>query len=61
MPTQHTVELHSALPGRDPDIVVQKLRREIGAIRPDQRVELRMNPELFEYSGIMQRFENRAA
>jgi len=42
-------------------IIVQELGREIGPIRPGERVKLRMDLELPEYSGIAQRLEDGAA
>jgi len=42
-------------------IIAQELGREVGSIRPDERVKLRMNMELLEDRGIAQRFEDGAA
>lgn len=43
--------------GRDPHVVVKKLRRKIGAVRPDQRVELRMDDKASKHEGIAQGLE----
>src|SRR3990172_5323457 len=47
--------------GRHPDVAVEKLRCEIGAVRPDKCVELRMDGEVSEEAGIAQWFEDGAA
>ena len=41
-------------------IIAQELGREVGPIRPDERVKLRVNPGLPEYRGVAQRFEDGA-
>src|SRR2546428_5101927 len=46
---------------RNAYVIAQELGREIGPIRPDERVKLRMNLKLPEDSGIAQRFEDGAA
>ena len=38
--------------GRDSYVVMQELRRDVRAIRPDKRMELRMNRESLEVHGI---------
>jgi hypothetical protein len=45
------------LGGRDPHIVVKKLWRKIGTVRPDQRVELRMDDKASKHEGIAQGLE----
>ena len=40
------------------DVVVEELRREIGAVRPHQGVELRVNGELPEHGRVSERFED---
>lgn len=42
-------------------LIAQELGRQVGSIRPDESVKLGMNPELPEYRGVAQRFEDRAA
>ena len=44
---------------RDSDVVMEKLGREIGAIRPHERVELRMDRELSEHRRIVERLKHR--
>ena len=46
---------------RNADIIAQELGGEVGPIRPDKRVKLRMNLELPEYDGIAQRFKDGPA
>ena len=43
---------------RHADVVVQKLRGKIGAVRPDQRLQLRMHLETAEELRIAQGFEH---
>jgi hypothetical protein len=45
--------------GRHAYVVVKELRREVGAVRPDQRVELRMDEEILKDEGITQGLEYR--
>jgi hypothetical protein len=46
---------------RNAYVIAQELGREVGPIRPGERVKLRMNLELPEYDRIAQRFEDGAA
>ena len=39
--------------GRDPDIVMQKLRRKIGSVGPHQSMEIGIETELLEHVGIL--------
>lgn len=45
--------------GRNPHIVMEELRRDIRAVGPYERVELRMDDELPEEIRIAQRLEHR--
>src|SRR5229473_3626700 len=43
---------------RDSHVIVQELRCEVGTIRPDQRVEFRMNRKAPEDEGVSQDLED---
>lgn len=45
--------------GRHAHVVVQKLRCEVGPVRPDKRMEFRVNGEPFEVSWIPESFKHR--
>jgi hypothetical protein len=41
--------------------LVQELRREVGTVRPDERMQLWIGPELGEFGDILQRLERFAS
>ena len=48
------------LSGRDLHVVVQKLRRKVSAVGPDERMKFRMNREGLKVRRVPQRLEHRA-